>query len=358
MIHLSAHGEKLEMGDWSELSPRQQDILYLAVNDHILNSMTISSLQLTERYDLGLSSATIRSLLSELEQKEYLYSPHRSSGRFPTARGYRFYLDHLQDNHYLSEEDRMLVQSEYLKRDFQLIDVMETSSRIMSMLTDYAGVVMGPRPEMAVVKHIELIDLGEDEVLIVVVTRSGSVYNRSIYLEERVPGEFLHRISRFLNSLVKGKHLADAKAIIIEQMHNPREFSEHIPLIVNSLVANFDLVGGEEEYFTSGVDKLYSHLGETGERIKELGSLFDKEGSLKRIFRQASLYDDLVCTVENDRDVKVPGVSVMATSYSMGGRQIGSIGVVGPNYMNYSKVISVVQYMSYLISNMVTRLSN
>jgi len=341
-----------------ELNLRQKEILKLVVSGYIQMSQPVSSLFIARKYRAGLSSATIRSIFSDLEEKGYLFSPHRSAGRVPTEKGYRLYVDQLPERLDLAEEDRRLIQKEYLKREFQLVDILEVNSRILSMLTDYAGVVLSPEPEQSVLKHIELIDMGQDEVLVVLVTRSGTVYSKILSLENRIPADYLQKISRYLNETLKGCDLREIRSRLEEESEGG-EMVQYFPMIARTITANFDLVKGEEQLFTSGLDNLYTQVAQGQmERIKGLGNLFDTGDPIRSIFKKTLDLDGLVVLINGDRDNRLDNLSIVTGSYKMGEKRIGAIGVIGPNRMDYVRVLSIVEYTRALISNMITKLSN
>ena len=350
-------------GDSASLTARQRDILQLVVGGYISTSQPISSFYLIDNFDLGISSATVRSIFADLEQQGYLYSPHRSSGRIPTEKGYRLFVEMLPLERHILDEDQKLIQQEYLKHELHPSEIMEVSCRILSLLTDFAGVVMGPEPESAVLKHIELIDMGQDEVLLIIVTRSGLVYSRHLFLEKRIPSESLHRISRFLNSSFQGcelravkESMGDSDSLHIE---TEMELNRYLPMIARAISANIDYVRGEEDFFTSGVESLYASLvPESAQRIRELGRMFESTNDLRAIFKESMIHDNVLVSIEGDYQPSLNGLSVVSSAYKMGERRIGSIGVVGPNKMDYLRVVSIVEYMSVLISRVITRMSN
>ncbi len=360
MIYLSfGELDQNPYADDVELTARQRDVLMMAIDGYIKEAQPISSFYIIEKYDLKLSSATVRSIFAELDQKGYLFSPHRSSGRIPTEKGYRMYVRNLEGNRCLHEEDRKFIQSEYLKRDFRIADVLDVSCRILSILTDFAGVVLGPEPEAAVLKHIELIDMGEDEILVVIVTRSGLVYNKTMFLEYRIASDTLHKISRYLNSVLKGNDLNEVRKLLIdENLGDDLEFTRHIPMISKIIANNFDLTYGDVEMFTAGLENLFVQVasGES-ERIKEIGTLFAPDDYLKNVLKTTSGLEDIVVAIDGDREERLSGLSIISSSYKMGERRIGSIGVVGPNRMDYPRVISIVEYMSLLVSGLLTKIS-
>ena len=351
----------------SEITEREGEVLKMVVRGYIEHAQPISSFYIIENHDVGLSSATIRSVFAALERKGYLYSPHRSSGRLPTDRAYRFFVENLAPiSSMLVEDDQRLVQSEYLKHQFRLPEILDVTSRVLSMMTSYAAVVLAPEPEQAVLKHIELIDMGEDEVLVILVTRSGSVYSRSLFLENRIPGDTLRQISRRLNERYKGMDLAELRQRLqsvqeIDAVSSGPAQDAYMPMIARTIAENFTNAQEKGTVYTAGLDHLYTQLSATGrgpERIKELGELFDSHDFLRGIFTKTIGLDDIDVVIQGDQDERFEGLSIVAASYKMGEKRIGSLGVVGPNRMDYVRVMGTVEYIRRLISNMITRISN
>ena len=344
--------------EFDVISPREGQILKLVIGDYIKTAEPVSSLYVTRNHSIGLSSATIRSVLAELEGKGFLFSPHRSSGRIPTERGYRYFVSDLPGERSLPEEERRLIQEEYLKRDFQLNQILDVTCRILGMLTNYVGVVTGPEWGKAVLKHIELIDMGQDEVLIILVARSGRVYSKTLYLENRIPQEYLRQISAYLNNVFKGCDLAELKDRLSSEPMDEPDFQRYYPMIAESIVANFDAVHGEEELYTSGLDGLLTELDGSGDRIRELGGMFESGNYFQGLFTRTANLDDVMVLIQGDQDDRLDGISLVLAHYKMGEKTIGSLGVVGPNRMDYYKVVSLVDFISRLMSSMITRISN
>ncbi len=344
-------------GEQDNISIREAEILKLVVSGFISTAQPVSSLYITENHDIGISSATVRSVFVDLENKGYLYSPHRSAGRIPTERAYRFYVENLPEERTVPDNEKKLIQREYLKQDFQLDQILNQTSRILSMLTNFAGVVIGPRREQTVLKHIELIDMGEEEVLVVLVTRSGMVYSKTIYLDTRIPNDYLKRISSYLNNVFKGLALHEMKAHL-SRPETTGELQRYFPVIAQSIVANFDQVHGEEELYTSGVEKLYSQLNDEKGETPDVGRLFGSPGLMRGIFEKTDNLGDVMVVIEGDQNKNLEGLSIVTATYKMGEKKVGALGVVGPNRMDYFKVVSVVDFISRLLSNMITKISN
>ena len=346
-----------------EVSVREGEILKLVVSNYISNSSPVSSLYITQNYQIGLSSATVRSVFVDLEQRGFLFSPHRSAGRIPTEKGYRYYTRHMASERMLPEEEQRYIQSEYLKRGFKAEQILDATSKILSSLSNCAGVVIGPAREKTVLKHIELIDMGEEELLIILVTRSGMVYSKTLYLEDRIPAGYLRKISSHLNSVFKGCDLEEVRMRLQEEEipslgDANEEPARYIPMIARTIAANFASVHGTEEVYKCGIDKFFDVMSQERLRPMELGRLFESEALLKTIFRRTRDLGDLVVYINGDEDKRLAGVSVVSAAYKMGERRIGSLGVVGPNRMDYVHVVSLVDFVSRLISSMLTKISN
>ena len=344
-----------------KLTAREAEILNLVVLEYVREGRPVSSLHLTGSFDVGVSSATVRSVLVDLERKGYLYSPHRSAGRIPTEAGYRFYVERLPSDRHLDEDDRVLIQKEYLRRGTEPAQILDVTCRLLSMLSNHVGVVIGPEREKTVLKHIELIDMGQDELLIVVATRSGLVYSKSLHVEDRIPGEYLRRISQYLNSVFKGCDLEEVRTRLAGSVPDSESLPDYFPVVARTIAANFDSVYGEPEFYTSGLDRLYGQIApeRPGERTnEELGDLLQNGSFLRGLMRQTTELEDVVIVVEGDHDRRLSGLSVVTASYKMGERKMGTLGVIGPNRMDYSRVVSLVQFVSRLTSGMLTRISN
>ena len=344
-----------------ELNQRQADILNLLVQEYIETDHPISSLYLTQKYDLGCSSATVRSVFKHLDENGYVYAPHRSAGRIPTEKAYRYFVAHMESLPELDNQDQVMIQAEYLKHGLQLFDILETTARVLSTLTEYTTVVLGPAPDKSILKHIELIDMGQDELLVILITRSGAVYHRTVFLEDRIPGEYLRQISRRLNEKFKGMDLAEIRDQIQDISADNRYIRHYLPTIGRAIYENFEAVQGEERFFIHGLDNLFSHLSESPEgqaRIQDIGGLLDSRDFLRGMFQRSLDLDSCHILIEGDRDERLQGLSLVTAGYKMGDKKVGALGVIGPNRMNYMRVVSLMEYMRHLMSNMITRITN
>ena len=337
---------------------RTGKILRILVEGHIQSTAPVSSLYITQQPQINLSSATIRSILASLEAQGYLFSPYRSAGRLPTEKAYRYYVDHLvplpREN--IRKEERY-IQKECLKKNLANLaieDILETIAKILSIITSYASLILGPPFSRLVLKHIELIDMGENEVLVIFVTRSGKVLSCKIFIEERIPGNILRAVSNRLNQSFQGAELNEMHSGLCEE----RECSDehYYSLLVRALEKNFSALTKERGAYEEGFNQLDSCVSK-----ESLGSLrkIIEEGKLDRVLPPDwDRKKGIAVTIAGESDKRLAGISIVSGSYQMGEKPIGTVNVIGPNHMPYDRVVTLVEYVRRLISNMVTRLSN
>ncbi|MCB1172615.1 MAG: heat-inducible transcription repressor HrcA [Leptospiraceae bacterium] len=343
------------------LNSRQAYILNKLVEAYIRHDQPISSLYLTENYDLGCSSATVRSVFKFLDENGYVYAPHRSAGRIPTEKAYRHYVDHFESLPQPNDQDQKMIQAEYLRHGLRIFEILETTSRVLSSLTDTVAITLGPAPEKSILKHIELIDMGQDEILIIIVNRSGTVYSRTVYTNERIAAEYLQQTTRFLNEYFKGMDLAEMHASLINVTAARQNLNRYVPVIGKLIYDNFDAVKGEGQVIIHGLDNLFSRMAQSDyarDRLRELGHYLESRDFVQHLFLDRTTDGSCQIVIEGDFDERLQGISIVTARYKMGEKSVGGIGVIGPNRMDYLRTVSLVEYTRHIISNMITRLTN
>ncbi len=338
---------------------RHSLVLRLLIDGYIQKNLPISSRYITEQPDISFSSATIRSIFSDLESMGYIFSPHRSAGRLPTSKGYCFYADWVLSEHspffpnYIKKEDQHFIQKAYLKKTLTVDNVLNTSTKILSILTGHAAIVMGHSPASRVLKHLEFIDMGVDEILILLVTRDGSVFSRKVCSEEHLAESTLRSAARRLNHAFKGKELYHIRKLVQDRLETEKESNIHF--LMRLLIENFDLVMGSETVYQEGTDLLYMQMSER--KIHQLKKLID-EKILNQMIHQAVQSGSVGVLIGSEADKELEDISVICGSYKVGESYLGSLSVIGPNRMNYCRVIALVEYVRLLTSKILTRMSN
>lgn len=344
----------------NDLDSREEEILQLVLEDYLETGTPISSLLIVEKHNVKWSSATIRNVLGSLSEKGYLYALHRSSGKVPTAKGYRFYSKKIPTNlspYQPTKDKQNIIQREFLKRKFEIPDLIESSCNILSILTNYMSIAIPPLGENATLRHIELIDIGNEEILVVILTRSGNVYSRILYVNENIPKNILEQISRFLNENFSGRDLREIHSLFLSGNIAPiGEMYRYTAIIIDNLSKHFETFNEIKEVIMSGIDKLFESLKENKINFS-IGSIYNLKDIFKEILKKSIEIDDIVVSIEGDKIPELFGLSILTGSYSMGGKNIGAMGVVGPNRMDYISAIQIIDYIRLMISSMITKIN-
>lgn len=332
------------------LDERKKLILYAAVNDYIHSGEPAASKRLVERYDLTISSATVRHELMTLEMMGYLVQPHTSAGRIPTEAGYRFYIESLAGQEGLSVVEQEAVQRAFATLNKEIEDLMRETSRLLSQLTNYAALVLAPSLRKSVLKHIDLLSLAPESILLVLITSTGRVVKRVINL--KMVSEDLSRVESVLNAKLSGLGFDEiykkSRAQLGLYFRHQIELAE---LVVEQII---ECLAQEEKerFYLGGTANLLTHP-EFGnpEKFQAVMKVLERGYVLLRFLNEAlEVKSVLVKIGSENRSLGVDDCSVIATNYQVGGGYEGTIGVLGPVRMDYARSISAVECVALSLS--------
>jgi len=322
------------------LDEREYSILRALVHEYIVTGKPVGSRSFVQKYSFAISPATMRNIMSDLESMNYLMQPHTSAGRIPTDKGYRFYVNSLLESYETDVMDNLNVAEDIINREVQLGKIFSSIAKILSTVTGYAGIMLEPRPEYTVVKKIELIHLDRNEVIVVVVTRTGMVVTKKITLLNEVSQEEMVKYSKYLTSELCGYTLEDINKLIFSTLRGDRFAKKGIEEALD--IAELALKGeNEAELHIVGIENLLKipEMVEK-ERLDSLLKIIEEKNILRGILSNAceiEVVNTLIgAEIEND---DVNGCSIITTCYKIGNVKVGVLGVIGPTRMNYEKVI-------------------
>ncbi|MBE7411911.1 MAG: heat-inducible transcriptional repressor HrcA [Leptospiraceae bacterium] len=341
-----------------DISPRHRMILKALIEDFVSGNKPVGSKTLSTNYDFGLSPATIRSVFRDLEGMGYIHSLHHSGGRVPTEYGYRFYVDSLLSLYELTVKEKQRIQEEYLKNQLKLDQILIATCRVLSTLSNTAAVVFAPEKEYVTLKHIELVHVTGEEILMILVMRTGTVVNRNLFVRRNFSQESLYRVSKFLNDHLKGFDLNEIKLRVLSDLqktsYGPSEFYE----IAEILQRAFEPDQSDENLYIDGLKNLWNNFrDDEKDTLENVLLLLDTKGTLKEYFAQYINTDGVHTYIGEREDEQMCGVSIVASSYRMGEKKIGSMGIIGPQRMDYTRALPLVEFTSKLVSEMLTKLS-
>ncbi len=336
-----------------KLSERERKVLQAIIWNHVRTARPTGSRYLSREYRLGISPATVRNTLSDLEDKGFLTHPHPSAGRIPTDKAYRHYVDHLLELDVLSAKEQRALKSS-INLDRKVVEnVLVHSAKVLSVLTFELGIALAPRISEGVLERLDLVQLSLNKILLVLTVRSGLV--KTIFVE--VPGEkmmeHLEETAAFLNERLCGLTLGEIRSSLTERLGDSVSGDmEFLNFFVQSADEVFDMSSDSSQLVIDGVSKL-AHQPEfsTEEGMKSLIELTERKNLLSRILSERADSDGIMITIGQENSaLNLAPFSIVTADYKVGTLR-GTIGVIGPTRMPYDKVIAIVDYTSKMISN-------
>ncbi|GIO05124.1 heat-inducible transcription repressor HrcA [Brevibacillus reuszeri] len=335
------------------LSDRQQLILNAIVDNYIHSAEPVGSRTISKREDIGFSSATIRNEMSDLEELGYLEQPHTSAGRVPSTKGYRFYVDNLIQPHLLDDGELGKLKQLFAERILHSEQVVEYTAQILSQLTNYTAVVLGPEIFEHRLKHIQIVPLNEQQAVAIVVTHTGRVENKLIDLPEGIGSGEIERLVNLLNSRLADVPLWQLRQRLYQEIsgemrRHAEQYEEMLSVLDQSLTQE------EDRVYLRGATKIMNQPEfRDVDKVKDILELLEQNDQLLHLFGMPA--DGLTVRIgqENQLDA-IKQCSIITTSYSLGGKPVGMVGILGPTRMEYGRVITVLNYLAEGLSRMLT----
>jgi heat-inducible transcriptional repressor len=342
------------------IEKRKKDLLQWVIHCYIKTSKPVSSSVIAQEAGLDLSSATVRSILQELEEEGYLHQPHTSSGREPTDKGYRFYVDYLIDVQRMASDEKESIESQYKNRIEELDTLLFETSKLLSKASHGAGLVLSPRAGAQAVKRLELIHLGGKNVLGILVTESGLVRHWPIHLRFAPSARQVNLLNRFLNETIRGCSIIEAQSTVMSKLRQMEHEFRELGALVGELLNEVSQVIIPESLYVEGADNILSHAQEIGS-IRDVQSLMRVMGEKSRLTglleSELQLKDEresaLRARVHIGGESGIPelrGLSLVTTTYRHKDRVVGVLGILGSKRMEYSKMMSLVSAMSDIVT--------
>ncbi len=333
-----------------EMDERKLKILQAIIDDYILTGVPVGSRTISRKYDMGLSSATIRNEMSDLEELGYLDQPHVSAGRVPSAKAYRLYVDSLMKTGRIRDESLESVGHHFSGRMHQMEDVIDHAAHVISSLTRYTAVVLPPKGKQPRLQTVQLVTVSRDQALVVIVTDAGIVRDSTIRIPGEVDSDTLYAISRALTEELRGHTLSEACEIIPEMMNRMRENGELLQRLYGFLTERKEAprrthvaIGGASNMLN------YPEYSDV-EKARNFLSLMEARDRLASLIADSG---EMAFTVRIGPETGVPEMvdcSIVTATYSAGTGQQGTIGVIGPTRMQYSRVLSILNTMGQQLS--------
>ena len=335
------------------LSDRRQRVLAALIEEYVARALPVGSRTLTENYQLGVSSATVRNELSMLEDDGYISQPHTSAGRVPTDYGYRAFVDHLLETESAIDQDSFAAEIDQMRQYASEIDsLVKQTSVALARLTDCMSIVVAPSVLSLSIKQISLVSLTPYHALVVLVTEDGQVFNHHIILDEPIHTDDLARIQNFMNDTYLGRTIQEAEADLagsnISALSNPS-----IRAILDGVSACLRESGLSHSRRIGLASLLSKPEFSNSQAFMPIIQVLEDDAILMELFDEVAVTneDPLVRIGSENAALGLSGASVVASQYGRG-PSAGIIAVIGPTRMDYSKVINAVRVASSVLEEL------
>ena len=337
------------------LDERKQRILRAIVDGYISTAEPIGSRTIAKKYSLGISPATVRNEMADLETLGYIKHLHTSSGRIPSSKGYRFYVDDLLTLEQMSENDIQLINDWYATKVKSVEEIFRETSRIISQLTKNVSIVLAPQFMQTTFRYLQFIPLGTKQVIAIIMTDAGFINNKILDIPSGLSFADFQHIASMFNSYLSGRKLSDISSDSISRLRGET---------VNSTVFNSIINIIEEALEKDNKDCLY--LGGTRQlmeqpefhnidKIKKILSMLEKDQLLCDILKSKRNENLAVSIGQENKYNDIKDCSIISATYHLDGKPIATLAVLGPTRMDYGKVISLLNFMNTNLANIFHR---
>lgn len=334
------------------LTERGKHILEAIIEDYILTAEPVGSRAITRRHGVGLSPATVRNVMADLEEMGFLASPHTSAGRVPTEKAYRFYVDSLLGVRRVGREERDEIRRHCRLTGKDIGEVLKETSRMLSSVSHYMGIVVAPRFATAVFRHMEFVKLGGRRLLVILVSQTGTVQNKIIETEEEITDGDLVRMSNYLNGFLSGLTIAQVRIRLVEEMESDKV--RYDSLLVSALrLSQMGLPENDAEVFVEGQANILDQpeFADVA-KMKEIFRAFEEKSHLVGLLDRCMEANGVNIFIGSESPLsQMAGMSLITSTYMSGHNTLGVLGVIGPTRMGYAKVIPIVDYTAHMISH-------
>ena len=338
------------------LNIRKQQVLEAIVESHIITAEPVSSRSVARKYRLGVSPATIRNEMSDLEELGLIEQPHTSAGRIPSQPGYRYYVDRLMKKRFLTPREEKIVHAIFTQKAKVLANIIQRTIKTVTQLTDYLVMLSGPQLENAALRKIKALPLTPKKALVVIMTESGWVESKMVDLPSGMTGADLAHIEDVLNTYFRGLTFPQISRTILHSVYDElikqRLVLDRIMEIVEAVLQeNTDTavyLGGAHNILKQPE---YSDIAE----VRNLMSFIEEDDILRAILNKT---DPEEVTVRIGREINynpAAGYSVVSAVYSIRGNAVGTIGLLGPMRMDYARAVAVIEYITDILSEVLSK---
>ncbi|NUM69995.1 MAG: heat-inducible transcription repressor HrcA [Ignavibacteriaceae bacterium] len=350
----------------SELTQREKNILRYIVQQFILTAAPVGSRNITKKYEIGLSPASVRNIMSDLEDSGFIDHPHTSAGRIPTDKGYRVYVDYLMDLQKIKGAEKNLLNKELTADHLSQNDIIETTTRLLSRITNQLACVVYPDIESGILTKLQLVLVSPKRLLVILSIASGLLKTITLELNYEIEEKYIDPVQSLLNEKLSGLKLSEIRETFAERIKSSGDLHENplLKAIYSSLDKIFKDTNIKEKVVVSGGRNLIKQPEfENPGKFESIVELIEDKDIIVHILDKPSLTaeNSIPKTLEvnvaigselNSKNLE--DYSVVIKEYKIG-KINGKLGIVGPKRMDYSKIIAIIDYTSKLLTEVLNK---
>lgn len=342
----------------NELNERKRSILKSIIDDYIQSAQPVGSRTIARKHELGLGSATIRNEMADLEELGFITQPHTSAGRIPSDKGYRFYVENLMQIHSLAKNEMVIIREAMDEKIEEINQLIKRAGTIISHITGYTAFVMTPQLSRTVIKSVQLLGVDERRILVVVVAGGGIVHNRLINHEKKIDNNHIAKLNQAFNMIISGKTIDQVSMPMVKELQ--KDFNIPTEAIIPIFEAIEDCVRkiATSDVYLDGITNILNYP-EFNDLIKarEVLDLLKEKEIINQLVIESSKKQQFDFKIGSENEIdEMKDLSIITTVYGREGKDIGTIGVIGPTRMTYGKVVSSIKYIRELLNREIIRM--
>lgn len=335
------------------LNDRKKKILQLIIEDYISTAEPVGSRTIARKYDLGISPATIRNEMSDLELLGYLEQPHTSAGRIPSAQAYRFYVDSLIEPGSLTDNDMALINGWYKERRRSIDDIFQSTAKILSRMTQNVSMVLANKDTSAVFRYIKFLPLDNTHAILCIVTDDGNIDNCVVEIPLGMRPEEMDYLAGRISRVLEGKELSEISDELLSALQ--MDVAEDKVLFTSFLQAikRMNRKQNEQRVFLGGTKQLLNQPEfRDVERVKSLLGILEEEKVVRDLLVAGEDSGLKITIGTENKFTGIQDCSMVQATYRLNGKIVGTMAVLGPTRMEYGKVITVMDYLHKYLKTM------
>ena len=334
------------------MEERNKQILTSVINEYVLTAEPVGSRKLAKKYNINLSSATIRNVMSDLEDMGLLHQPHTSAGRIPTEKALRFYVNSILKVKDLKLREKDRIRKRYHFSELEASDIIKQTSEVLSVLSHQMSIISAPKIIGTVLKHIEFIKISTNRILVIFVSQSGFVQNRIVEDKEDISQSELDKYTNYLGDILVGISLEEVRAKLDEEMQKERIaydqlMSKALQLSKKALAEELE----PELYVGGKINLLESpEFSEVG-RMRTLLQALEEKNLLLTLLDKTMDAEGVQIFIGSEVQLSdMQTLSIITSPYRQGKNVVGALGIIGPTRMDYLNLIPIVEYSAQLVT--------